>query len=137
MKIFDNFIFKDGNIIDNGWIKWFHWKVPDEEGLERETIRKTLAALGHCKKCTSLSGCYFVKTQLPEKISVNDGLHPHCDCKKIDIQKPSKQIVASCNIDKFTKYIFADKYIDNGKKQLFEQLGFTIDDSELLQYTYE
>jgi len=137
MKIFDNFVLKDGEIVDNGWIKWFHWGVPDKEGPEREAIRKTLAALGHCMKCTSLSGCYFVKLKLPENISVYDGLHLYCDCLKFNIQNPTKEIVADCSIDKFVKYIFAEKYKDNGKKQLFEQLGFSVDDSLFLKYTYE
>ena len=43
MGIFDNFIYKDGEIIDNSWVKWFHWGVPDEEGEERERQRKQLA----------------------------------------------------------------------------------------------
>ena len=37
MGIFDNFIYKDGDIVDNTWVKWFHWGVPDEEGGERES----------------------------------------------------------------------------------------------------
>ena len=40
MGIFDNFIYKDGKIVDNNWVKWFHWGVPDEEGKEREEARQ-------------------------------------------------------------------------------------------------
>ena len=40
MGIFDNFVYKDGKIVDNNWVKWFHWGVPDEESKERERKRK-------------------------------------------------------------------------------------------------
>ena len=36
MGIFDNFVYKNGEIVDNNLVKWFHWGVPDEEGKERE-----------------------------------------------------------------------------------------------------
>jgi hypothetical protein len=31
MNIFSNIVYKDGELIDNSWIKWFHWGVTDEE----------------------------------------------------------------------------------------------------------
>ena len=36
MDIFGDIVYRDGEIIDNSWIKWTHWGVPDEEGEERE-----------------------------------------------------------------------------------------------------
>ena len=40
--------------------------------------------------------------------------------------------VAYCPIEKFTRYIFSDeeKYLLNGKRELFESLGFSKADSE-------
>ena len=100
MGIFDNFIYKDGESIDNSWVKWFHWGVPDEEGREREKTRNRLEGLGHCKPCTVLSGCYFVKSR---------------------------------------RYIFSneEKYLLNGKRELFESLGFLKEDSEYLKMEFD
>ena len=140
MGIFDNFIYKDGEIIDNNWVKWFHWGVPDEEGREREKTRNRLEGLGHCKPCTVLSGCYFVKSRLPKKKAEGDGLlHPHCDCKLNGIAKPNGKVMANCPIEKFTRYIFSDeeKYLLNGKRELFERLGFGKEDSEYLKMEFD
>ena len=138
MGIFDNFVYKDGEIVDNNWVKWFHWGVPDEEGKEREERRNDLEALGQCKPCTVLSGCYFVKSRLPKKKAEGDGLlHPHCDCQLNGIAKPNGRITTICPIEKFTGYIFSEKYIDNGKLQLFKDLGFTIENSEYLKLEFE
>ena len=136
MGIFDNFVYKEGKIIDNSFVKWFHWGVPDEEGKEREKIRNRLAGLGHCSPCTVLSGCYFVKSKLPEKLAEGDGLlHPHCDCSLKSILNPI--IKAYCQIGKFSGYVFSEKYEENGKKALFEGFGYTIEDSEWLKTEYE
>lgn len=140
MGIFDNFIYKDGEIIDNNWVKWFHWGVPDEEGREREKTRNRLEGLGHCKECSVLSGCYFVKSRLPKKKAEGDGLlHPNCDCKLNGIAKPNGKVTASCPIEKFTRYIFSDeeKYLLNGKRELFESLGLGKEDSEYLKMEFD
>ena len=34
MGIFDEFIYKNGEIVDNRWVKWYHFGVPDKEGEE-------------------------------------------------------------------------------------------------------
>ena len=136
MRIFDNFVYKDGEIVDNNWVKWFHWGVPDEEGKEREEARKRLKGLGHCSPCTILSGCYFVKSRLPKKIAEGDGLlHPYCDCSLKKVLHPN--IKAYCAMEKFSGYIFSEKYAKNGKKALFESFGYTIEDSEWLKVEYE
>jgi len=139
MGIFDNFIFKNGKVVDNSWVKWFHWNVPDKEGFERNALRDNLQELGHCKECTVLSGCYFVKSKMPKKKSEGFGLlHPHCDCKANFIQKPNGKITAICPIEKFTNYIFSQKYNDNGKFELFKKhLCFTKKDAQYLKREYE
>ena len=130
MSIFGNIVYKDGEFIDNGWIKWLHWGVPDEEGDERERQRKQLAFFMHCLCCTALSGCYFAADNKPEK-------HPNCDCKQFPIAKPYKEAKTNCDVRKFTEYIFNDKYKDNGKIKLFGLLGFLKEDSEYLKSEYE
>ena len=95
MGIFDNFVYKNGEIIDNSWVKWVHWGIPDEEGDERERQRKQLAFFSHCLCCTALSGCYFAANNKPQK-------HPNCDCFEILISKPISETKAICNIRKFS-----------------------------------
>ena len=46
-------------------------------------------------------------------------------------------VKAYCAIEKFSGYIFSEKYADNGKKALFEGFGYTIEDSEGLKAEYE
>ena len=44
--------------------------------------------------------------KLPKKKVEGKGLlHPNCDCKLLNIQKPTNQMIADCNITKFTDYI--------------------------------
>lgn len=78
--MFGSIVYKDGEFIDNSWIKWFHWGVPDEENGVRELIRNVLALLFHCLNCTALSGCYFAANNKPEK-------HPNCDCSQFFYRK--------------------------------------------------
>lgn len=130
MGIFDDIVYKDGEVVDNSWIKWLHWGVPDEENGARELIRNVLALLSHCLNCTALSGCYFVADNKPEK-------HPNCDCNQFSMAKPYNEAKANCDIRKFTEYIFSEKYKDNGKIKLFGLLGFLKEDSEYLKIEYE
>ena len=53
------------------------------------------------------------------------------------IAKPIPNITANatCNIEKFTKYVF-DETNNKGKKAIFESWGYTIEDSEYLQQFY-
>ena len=138
MSLFENFVYKNGEIVDNSWVKWFHFSVPDEEGKKREVARNRLSMMGHCKSCSVLSGCFFIKSRLPKKQGAGKGLlHNNCDCELIKIAKPTKQIEAICDIRKFSGYVFSEKYIKNGKKTLFESLGFNIEDSQFLKEEYE
>lgn len=113
------------------WNKWHHDKVPNEEGKEREKIRKKLAQLGHCKTCTVLSGCYFVSGNTPDYPQ-----HLHCDCLLWPIAVANDELTAYCDITKFTEYIFRyDK--SKGKTYVFEEWGFHIGDSEYLKEELE
>ena len=81
-----------------------------------------------------------MKSRLPKKKAEGDGLlHPHCDCKLNGIAKPNGKITANCPIEKFTEYIFSnkEKYILNGKIQLFKGLGFSKADSEYLKTEFD
>ena len=48
-------------------------------------------------------------------------------------------MTAICPIEKFKEYIFSDKekYVSNGKIQLFRDLGFTKEDSEYLKMEFD
>ena len=63
--------------------------------------------------------------------------HPNCQCRLEKIAKPIPYITANatCDIRKFTGYIF-DEGKNKGKKELFESWGYTIGDSEYLQQLY-
>ena len=43
MGIFGNYFTDNKKNIDNNWVKWFHFGVPDEEGPARDSIRNMLA----------------------------------------------------------------------------------------------
>ena len=94
----------------------------------------------HCLYCTALFGCCFARNQMPTNYVSNDGLlHPHCHCFTEEISNwiVNNTYEAVCPITKFTDYIFSEKYISNGKKKLFEILGYTIADSYKLKWEYE
>ena len=112
---------------NNGWIKWFHKGVPDETGNARERARNRLALFRHCKKCTALSGCYFVSDNKPDYPQ-----HPFDDCEIYRVNVMQNRLTATCDIRKFTEYIFR---LDNsrGKTYIFEDWGFTIGDSQYLK----
>ena len=136
MSLFENFVYKNGEIVDNSWVKWYHFGVPDKEGERRNIIRAKLAELKHCEECTALSGCYFVKSLLPQNKGEGKGLlHDSCHCYLTNREKP--KFIAFCDIRKFENYVFSDKYKDNGKIQLFKSLGFKVSDSNLLKQEFE
>lgn len=81
-----------------------------------------------------LDECWFnnlIKPELPQ--------HKKCHCIAYAISKPIPNVntKAKCDLKKFTDYIFSDKYSWNGKRVLFELLGFRKEDSEYLQQEYE
>lgn len=105
-------------IIYAGWIEWKHISTGKR----------------HCPICLILDNCWFnnlLKPILPQ--------HENCHCTAKSISKPIANINshANCDLKKFTGYIFSDKYAWNGKKTLFEKLGFSIKDSKYLKEEYE
>lgn len=106
----------EGEIFYDGWIKCKH--------VQR--------GLTHCKECLSVDNCWFYslkKTKLPH--------HDHCHCNYEMISKPTIKICkAECGIGKFRDYIFGENQEDKTKREIFEFLGFTIEDSEYLAKEY-
>lgn len=45
-------------------------------------------------------------------------------------------VKAECSIEKFTKYIFADKIQSKGKNEIFYKLGFSLEDANYLKIEY-
>lgn len=120
MSIFNELIEIDENGTINyaGWVEWKHIS----------------SGLLHCPVCLVLNGCWFnnaLKPALPQ--------HEKCHCVVKTISKPIANINshATCDIRKFTDYIFSDKYAWNGKRDLFEFFGFTIENSQYLKEEYE
>lgn len=120
MGILDGIIKIDENGILSytGWVEWKH----------------STSGLLHCPVCMALDKCWFnnsLKPALPQ--------HERCHCVTNNISKPIPYInsYAKCDLKKFTDYVFSDKYSWNGKRDLFETLGFTIKDSHYLKEEYE
>lgn len=82
--------------------------------------------------CDKLNGCYFIVKNMPMYPQ-----HFNCQCRLKKIEKPIPNVTAqaSCDIRKFTEYIFNQKQ-NNGKKDLFESWGYSIRDSEYLKQQY-
>lgn len=119
MSIFDNLITLDkkGQISYSNWIEWMHVSM----------------GFMHCKTCLALDKCWFDKHNMPELPQ-----HEKCHCRAIRIAKPNAYLInAECDIRKFTDYIFSDKYAWNGKRELFESLGFDKNESQYLKDEFE
>ena len=119
--------------LPGNWVKWYHEGIPDGPKDARDAKRTAMALWGHCLECTSMSGCYFIDgTNTCPK-------HPHhnfCHCEKQDTGPIT--VTATCAIEKFTGYIFSEKYAFKGKKKLFEHIfGYTIEDSDALKAEFE
>ena len=116
MNIFDEVIKVDteGNIKYAGWVEWKHISM----------------GFMHCAVCFALDECWFnnfLKPQIPQ--------HEKCHCVTSSISQPIANVNAKavCDIKKFKDYIFGEKYAWNGKRKLFEVLGFKKEDSEYLK----
>jgi len=120
MGIIDKLVTKDSNgeFIIHSWEEWKHIS----------------GGILHCPICLSLHECWFNTLKKPES-----PLHEKCHCITKHISKPIPYVnaKAECDIKKFTDYIFSDKYAWNGKRTLFENLGFTKEDSYYLKEEYE
>ena len=82
--------------------------------------------------CDKFNGCYFIVKQMPKYPQ-----HPRCMCRLNKIAKPIPYITAqaTCDIRKFTEYVFNEEN-SKGKKAIFERFDYTIEDSEYLQQLY-
>ncbi len=114
----NDFFNQHQEILTSDWIEW------QDEGI----------AVAHCAICQVLNGCWFRddnKPQMPQ--------HPNCHCKRlfIDAPVPNETGRATCDIRKFTEYLFSDKYSWNGKREMFWKLGFDIGDSAVMQSEFE
>ena len=132
MSVFDDLIKidKDGNFSYAGWIEWNHFLVPNKPPKLRQIMRNLMALFGHCKKCTSLDGCYLQDNNRPEL-----PLHLNCDCNRLNISfnKLMTNTNANFPVEKLTKYLFSNKEQSKGKINIFESWGYTIDDVDLLK----
>lgn len=134
MGVFDNYKEINGKVVDNSWIEWWHFLVPNKDNLFRKFMRGILSKFGHCLRCTVLDGCYFVKWNMPQNEAPNTKglLHPKCDCKTKNIEyvKVEMNSCAKCSTNKFNGYIFGNN--SKGKKALFESWGYNIEDTNNL-----
>jgi len=106
----------EGEIFYDGWIKCKH--------VQR--------GLTHCKECLSVDNCWFYSLKKPKLPH-----HEKCHCHYETISFPTtKNCIAVCDIRKFREYIFGEKGRNEGKVEIFQMLGFTIEDSEYLAKEY-
>ena len=109
------------------WVKWVHPRtVPATTSFEKK-INVVVATIipTHCAKCLNMNECCFTENNCPES-----PLHENCHCKAERIDGVT--VTAECPIEKFTGYIFNKSYND-GKEQIFKNLGYTISDSDTLK----
>ncbi len=131
MSIFENFEIVNNEIVNNKWLEWYHFGIPNEEGIWRKITRIAMLIFGHCLICTKLDGCYFVERKTPKFPQ-----HKQCDCGKLNknINEVKLKINTECDIKKFTDYIFAN---NNSKKYIFESWGYDINNSIELKQEME
>lgn len=119
MESVDELISVDEDIVSyNGWVKWVHMPLSPN----------------HCQTCLKLHDNWFQTQNHPQC-----KLHEHCHCKLAIIPRPNPNVTAfaTCDIKKFTHYIFADGDKSDGKRNLFEHFGYYKEDSEYLQKEFE
>lgn len=133
MGVFDNFKEVNGKIVNNQWIEWVHFLIPNKPEWLREILRNIMAMFRHCLNCTALDGCYLVERNMPEQ-----PLHENCDCgrKSVSYSKVKNNATAECDIRKFTEYVFKNVKDSKGKNKIFYDLGYDINDSQYLQNEY-
>lgn len=113
------------------WVKWVHPNTePAHTHEEKQTnVLKAAMISAHCAKCLNMNGCCFAKYKCPKS-----PLHENCHCNTERID--SITITTECPIEKFTGYIF-NKFYNDGKEQIFKDLGFSISDSDMLKAEME
>ena len=118
MNVFENIRDKVLSLFDNNsWIKWIH------EGTARAYDNNDKLAnieysvkTNHCAKCLNMNGCCFPKNNMPDY-----PLHYNCHCWLMPVGNIN--FLATSADKKFTIYIF-NPTEPNGKKVLFEKLGY-------------
>ncbi len=118
-------------ICDIQWVKWVYPKTPPASTSAEKTKNVVASAILplHCAKCLNMNGCCFAEDKCPEV-----PLHENCHCKTERIGGIT--VTAECPIEKFTGYIF-NKFYNDGKEQIYKDLGFTISDSVALKAEIE
>lgn len=97
------------------WVKWTH----HSEG-------KT-----HCEECLKWDGCWFLEGKVPPCPH-----HPYCHCtlEPISYAVVLNSALTYSDYGKFDPFLFdSDGRHPNGKRQLFEEWGYTVDDARWLQ----
>lgn len=101
------------------WVEWLHI-----------TRGKT-----HCEICLKLDQCWFMNSNKPDLPQ-----HPYCHCEaqRIPYERVLNEANAVSDYRKYDPYLFnRDNVYDHKKQQLFENWGYTIDDSKWLQQEIE
>ena len=114
----NDFFNQNQEIPTSDWIEWRDEKI----------------AAAHCAICQRLNGCWFRDDNKPKMPQ-----HLNCHCRRlfIDTPIPNETGRATCDIRKFTEYLFSDKYSWNGKREMFWKLGFDIEDSENMKSEFD
>ena len=80
----------------------------------------------HCAVCLNMNGCCLPIDVIENKMKFP--FHENCHCYVVPTN--NLEITAEVPLKKFIKYIFnPEKYLENGKQQMFIDWGFNIDDS--------
>ncbi|MDL2224788.1 phage head morphogenesis protein [Eubacteriales bacterium OttesenSCG-928-M02] len=103
---------------DGQWVQW-------EAVLDERTTAD----------CRELHECCFVWPKAPiPRAGPPKGTHPNCRCSLTVISTPYVTILA--DIRKFTEYLFDKIKYNDGKAELMESWGFSIEDSKALRMIY-
>ncbi|MCL2621607.1 MAG: hypothetical protein FWD32_01075 [Firmicutes bacterium] len=79
-----------------------------------------------CAMCVSVNQCIYYN-QIDKRPKIPQ--HPHCKCNHSEKPNPTTQnLKVTFEIEKITKYLF----VDESKKKLFESMGYTKDDAQLV-----
>ena len=130
MGVFDSVTVENDKIILSTWIEWVHRGIPDDDGITRELVRKSIEER-HCLVCTSMDACFYPRNNMPVLPQ-----HEGCDCyvKTINYAKVKNLAQVNFPIGKLTNYIFNETNLNNkGKAKLFKLWGFSIEDSNYIQ----
>ncbi len=101
------------------WVQWIHRNLSDK----------------HCPKCLKLDKRWFLRTKAPPWPH-----HPRCHCllQPISYDIVLKNAIAKSAYSKFDPYLFdPEHFYNHGKAKLFEDWGYSIQDSDWLKEEFE